>query len=286
MLIACGVSGPAAAEQTTTAPNSRGSVQTATQAVGGARMTLETRVTRGAPYSAETLTEFVQMLPDGNRIVRRTTTRVSRDGEGRLRRETIADNGEATDIVINDPVAGVSFVLNPATRTAWKSPGMFARIEGGRGAGGRGSAMMVYPPSAAADERVRVIVSERVSELAPTLSEMSGKAGAPHERQAQTAREDLGQQTIEGVATAGTRTTKTLPAGAIGNELPIVTTSEQWYSRELDLLLLTRHNDPRMGETTYRLSNVSRAEPDRTLFQVPPDYTVREPMKRAPMMEQ
>jgi len=38
---------------------------------------------------------------------------------------------------------------------------------------------------------------------------------------------------------------------------------------------MTRHSDPRSGETIYRLANIVRAEPDRSLFVVPPDYTVK-----------
>ncbi len=67
-----------------------------------------------------------------------------------------------------------------------------------------------------------------------------------------------------------------IPAGAIGNEQPIRVVSEQWWSPDLNLIVLTKFSDPRSGETTFRLTNVSRAEPDRGLFIVPPDYTVKE----------
>jgi hypothetical protein len=89
-------------------------------------------------------------------------------------------------------------------------------------------------------------------------------------------REDLGRQTIEGVNAAGTRTTWTIPAGAIGNLQPIRIVSEQWMSPDLRILVLTKHSDPRTGENTYRLQNIVRAEPDRSLFTVPADYTLKE----------
>jgi hypothetical protein len=44
----------------------------------------------------------------------------------------------------------------------------------------------------------------------------------------------------------------------------------------LRVLVLTRHNDPRSGESTYRLVNIVRAEPDASLFQVPSDYHQRD----------
>ena len=96
----------------------------------------------------------------------------------------------------------------------------------------------------------------------------------------QTTHEDLGQQTIEGVSATGTRTTTEIPAGAIGNDQPIKIVSEQWFSPELQVLVLTNHSDPRTGETTYRLTGIVRAEPARSLFDLPPDYTLKESVIR------
>jgi hypothetical protein len=88
--------------------------------------------------------------------------------------------------------------------------------------------------------------------------------------------ESLGTQTIEGVTAEGTRVTLTIPAGEIGNTLPIEIVDEIWHSPELQIMVMTRHRDPRSGENTYRLTNLSRSEPDRSLFEVPADYSVRE----------
>ena len=89
-------------------------------------------------------------------------------------------------------------------------------------------------------------------------------------------KEDLGKQVIEGVEAEGTRTTVTIPAGEIGNERPIEIVNERWYSPELQLVVMTRHSDPRSGETTYRLTNINRTEPAKSLFEVPGDYTIKE----------
>ena len=59
--------------------------------------------------------------------------------------------------------------------------------------------------------------------------------------------------------------------------------SEQWFSPDLQVLVMTKHSDPRQGETTYRLSNIVRAEPDRSLFMVPSDYTFKESGIREPL---
>jgi len=91
--------------------------------------------------------------------------------------------------------------------------------------------------------------------------------------------ESLGAQTIEGVRAEGMRTTVTLPAGSIGNDLPIDIVSERWYSPELQTVVMTKRNDPRMGETVYQLTNLSRNEPARSLFEAPADYTVVDQMQ-------
>lgn len=88
--------------------------------------------------------------------------------------------------------------------------------------------------------------------------------------------EPLGKQVIEGIEAEGKRTTMTIPAGAIGNEREIEIVSESWYSPELQTVIFSKRNDPTTGETTYRLTNIRRGEPDASLFQVPSDYTVKE----------
>jgi len=74
----------------------------------------------------------------------------------------------------------------------------------------------------------------------------------------------------------GDENTITIPAGQVGNERPIDIVDEQWRSPDLQLSVLSKHADPRMGETVYSLTNISRAEPSPTLFQVPPEYTVQD----------
>jgi hypothetical protein len=86
----------------------------------------------------------------------------------------------------------------------------------------------------------------------------------------------LGQQMIGGVMAEGTRATTVIAAGAIGNDQEIKIVSEEWRSPELQVLVMTRHSDPRSGETTYRLSNIVRAEPGAGLCEVPADYTIRD----------
>ena len=86
-----------------------------------ARAAVESRITTGAPYSAEAVIESLQVLSDGNRIARKTATRVYRDSEGRTRREQLTSTGTVQSVTISDPVAGSMYVLNPAERTAQRN---------------------------------------------------------------------------------------------------------------------------------------------------------------------
>jgi hypothetical protein len=89
--------------------------------------------------------------------------------------------------------------------------------------------------------------------------------------------EQLSAQSIEGVLAEGTRTTTTYPIGSVGNDRPVTTTNEIWTSRELGMPVLTKMSDPRSGVTTMRLFNISRAEPDASLFQPPAGYEIVDP---------
>ena len=65
------------------------------------------------------------------------------------------------------------------------------------------------------------------------------------------------------------RTTHTIPAGEIGNEKPIVIVTEVWTSPDLKTVVYSKRSDPRMGEQIFKLTNITRAEPDASLFTVP-----------------
>ncbi len=289
-IVALGLAVPVAGQRDRGAPpdevkqalESMASAERYQQMVGEVRMrtAVEARITPGRPYSADAITESTQVLVDGNRIVRKGVTRIYRDSEGRTRREQMNDNGVVESVSIVDPIAHTSFVLQPQTRIAYS--------EGG---GRMGAPFRMETDKIRAElvergktERARVEPdkqSEQSVALPRSAAPMAGgrgRIGGPGETQ----REDLGTQTVEGVAATGTRTTTTIAAGAIGNLQPIKIVSEQWFSADLQVLVLTKYSDPRTGETTYRLANIVRAEPDRSLFTVPPDYTVKGSGMRQP----
>lgn len=265
----------------------------ATESFGG-------KVVKGAPYSAEAVTETIQTLSDGNRIVNRITTTLYRDSEGRTRREQslkglgIFSTGEEPfkTIFINDPVAGVNYVLDSRSHSAHKSVPFTFEFNTAKGegqhfefkvapgtagvAGASGNVVMTAPLTAAtAGARVGPPPGDQF-----TLRTEAGVGETfifrTKPNNANEVKEQLGKQMIEGVEAEGTRTTVTIPAGEIGNERPIEIVSERWYSPELQLVVMTRNSDPRTGETTYKLTNINRAEPAKSLFEVPSDYTIKE----------
>lgn len=216
------------------------------------------RVVKNAPFTGDLVTETSQTLGDGNHIQQSTTAHLVRDSEGRTRREQSLNGlgplgaavGDSQAIFIADPVAGVSYALNPSNRTV-------SRMEQPQRGNGRSGKQ---PP--------------------PQNPGRWGRGAAPL---GDFKTESLGKQTIEGIQAEGTRVTQTIPAGAMGNELPIQVVTERWYSQDLQMDVLTRRNDPRTGETVTKLINVSRTEPVHSLFEPPADYQTvdaRGPLRR------
>jgi membrane-associated protease RseP (regulator of RpoE activity) len=293
----------------------------------------------GAPYSGLETVETSQTLGDGTHINRTTKTMVYRDSEGRIRRET------PDYVTILDPVAGVSYALDPKAQTARKMPlGLVKPLR----LAGNGSIGVSFPPSDT--DRARTLlkangVTEGVivegvapgspaekagmqsgdviigvngrpiasgNDLAAAISGMSVGASvnvtalrndkvenfpmaianrtmvfpgvdSPVEQagplqmlftqgKASDKTESLGQQTIEGINAEGTQVTSTIETGEIGNDRPIQTVSERWYSPDLKTDVKVTRSDPRTGQEAFTLTNIVRAEPSPDLFQVPASY--------------
>jgi hypothetical protein len=212
----------------------------------GVEAGLGRKTVTSAPFTAAYSQQTTQAFADGNRIQRTTTGTLSRDGSGRTRRDFTlpamgdwAASGKTPPhlILINDPVAGADYVLEPDQKTARKfalPPDKF-----GKGVGG------IPPPFA-------------------------------QERQNESTTTSLGTQMVNGVSAQGTRTTRTIPAGAIGNDKQIVIIVERWYSPDLQMNVMIKRSDPRTGDNLFQLTNIVRGEPDASLFQLPADYVVKE----------
>jgi hypothetical protein len=302
VLMACAVSIIASAQEnlTYTFEKKISADQAPQVKVAGTQITMgfEMKSVPNAPYQGEAVTESVMTLADGNRIVKKTATRVYRDSAGRTRKETVGPDGQVTSVFITDPVGKASYSLDPASQTASRlAVYFFAHSSGEPAVAGGTIAHAAVPPGGGT-----VTVTTSSGAGAGTWTAATGTAmGTTQAHEVQKSvivtagqggvfkvveganlakdvvKEELGEQTIEGILATGTRTTSTIPAGVLDNEQPIRIVSEEWFSQELQVLVLTRHSDPRVGETTYRLVNVSRTEPAKSLFELPAGYTIKTP---------
>lgn len=295
------------------------------------------RGVKNAPFSADATNESVQILPDGNRIVRSSTSKMYRNSEGRFRQEGTGGSGGmlgsfysfGDGVSVFSPMGG-SFSLDTTLKVARVFEGISAQgvslaataplaairplegaltlssaaraeIEAHNKAKGLGTVdQSSLSPAARAEiealkgnaqafrvdaEKFKVDAEKFKVEadkmraaadeirVATTVNGTGFFAPSTHSKW-ETRTEELGEQNIEGVNARGTRTITTIPAGAIGNERAIETVYEKWYSTELQMIVLSKHSDPRFGEQTYKLTNINRSEPDSSLFQVPTGYKV------------
>ena len=228
---------------------------------------------QGAPYSATSTNENVQILSDGTRIVQTSTGNIARDSQGRTRQDTTLPaigNLSAADaphlVFIQDPVAQTAYTLNLADKTAQKMPA-FPMSFSTSGTPG---------PMTAGKFTVQIAgsVPGGPPPLPPPPPGIMLQRTLITNDQGQARTEDLGTQSMESVLVSGLRTTRTIPVGEIGNDRPISIVTEVWTSPDLKTIVYSKRTDPRMGEQTFRLTNIVRAEPDASLFTVPGDFTL------------
>jgi hypothetical protein len=243
----------------------------------------DSEVIKSAPYSANAVTESIQVLADGNRISNKVSTFIARDSEGRTRHDMPTAIGplpvDGPQIVlINDPVSNLGYMLNQKEKTV-----DIVKRDNGR---------IVFKSET--EQKAGTEAGDKVKITAPIIRERvveinTNQAGGPAatlplpqpaggvfrvDLRGEVKHEDLGTQVIDGVSCTGTRETRTIAAGAIGNERPLEIISETWKSPELKVVVLSKHSDPRFGETVYQLTDIKRSEPDASLFQVPSDYRI------------
>jgi len=207
------------------------------------------KVVTGAPFTATAVGESNRTLADGTKVSQKVQTTMYRDAQGRVRRETtfpaigpLAASGTPKSLVfIHDPVAGTGYILDANKKIAHKLPPRPNKTASTNGA----------EPDAP-------------------------KAWANHPDKANVTKESLGSQTISGVLAEGTRYTRTIPAGHMGNDKPVTIVNEEWYSSDLQMIVQSKRSDPFVGESTYTVTNIQRTAPAAALFSVPSDYTVKD----------
>jgi hypothetical protein len=204
-----------------------------------------------APFCASVQTGRTQNLVDGNRIELHRAERVCRDSKGRTRREMdppptadLTNRGPIVMTTIFDPVANVSYTLNERRHSAWKHP-----------------------------IRINTAMRPAMQPSANHRTFINGREVRPSD----VTEEDLGESSVNGYVAKGTRITRIVPSGEMGNDQPMTIVIERWYSEELKTVVRIKQVDPRIGEAITELTNISATEPDPSLFQVPADYTIEDP---------
>ncbi|MGA2878052.1 MAG: hypothetical protein ABSG13_03800 [Bryobacteraceae bacterium] len=236
-------------------------------AVGGGFSRVSASPVQGAPYSATITNESVQTLADGNRIVQTSTGNTARDSMGRTRQDAplppIGNMSPADAphlVFLQDPVAQASYTLNLTDKTAAKGPSV--------------SGMAFAGPTTSVSNGAMISLKGVARAIAPPPVPMQQTLAIQIADEGQVQAEDLGSKTMESVNVTGTRTTRMIPAGQIGNDKPISIVTEVWTSPELKTVVYSKRSDPRMGDQTFQLTNIVLAEPDPSLFTVPSDFKV------------
>jgi hypothetical protein len=227
------------------------------------------QVVKNLPLSGDIVMTRDTTLADGNRIHTQTVTHIYRDSQGRVRREISFEINtpstgavKKTMIVISDPVVDKRYILMPTEKIARELS--LKELHGHGPRGGHGAEGPDGPPGPPNGPRPDGAFGYRAKE-----SIDANKLGPD---QKNVKEESLGTSVVGGVEATGTRVTRTIPAGEIGNEKPIEVVSERWYSDELKFPVSFTHNDPMGGTVTTHLPNLNRGEPDASLFKIPADY--------------
>jgi hypothetical protein len=227
---------------------------------GGTFIAEEPTGIAGAPYSGVAVTQSTTVFSDGNRIVRTNSTHYYRDGQGRTRVERTvgldsAGNASQSNLMvtITDPVAGELYFFRSQNKIV--------------------EAIKLGPGVLAARSAVTSGADRQVSFA---LMGIGMGIGASLSTEASSSETSLGQKVVNGVTATGTRTVRTIPAGALGNEKPITSTVEEWFSPDLDVPVQITQKSSIGGDVALNLTQLVRGEPDASLFGPPSGYTVHD----------
>lgn len=196
----------------------------------------------GAPFSGTVEILSRQSMPDGSIYTRRTINHIARNSAGVIyneRRKLVPPEFQGEPIILSwhiyDPQTRLSTFLVPQTRLAHQM-------------------VLPTPPQAPADSTPDTAI-------------------APSKAESLTSK-DLGTETVAGLTLRGTRKLRTVPATLSGTGREVVITDDYWYSEELKVYLVLKHNDPRTGEQIVGIVKVDRQEPDAATFRIPPNYKI------------
>ncbi len=192
------------------------------------------------PLTAVVEIESTQILADGSTVAKKTINNIARDFQGRIyneRRQLVSPSFSGTPKLLS------FHIFDPVTRLN----------------------TFLDPATHIARQTTR-------SESKQEAGINGGTVASAHNPLVEE--EDLGTSTMENVLVHGLRRTRTIPANVSGVGKPVVVVDEYWYSEELHLNILVKHEDPRSGQQTVTVTRVERSEPKATKFEIPADYKV------------
>ena len=193
------------------------------------------------PFTAVVQVERTLVGRDGSLENVKTIRQIARDGHGRIHNEARAlipvsstETPQVRRILLYDPQTRLSTILDAEQQTFRTTT-------------------VRRPPAT----------------VPPTLLEAT-PAGQTLEPSEFAKKEDLGIQEVGGIPAHGIREVQTIPGEGNGKE--IIVTDEYWYSDDLRINLMIKHNDPRTGAVTLTVAQVERSEPDQAMFEIPSNY--------------
>ncbi len=198
----------------------------------------------GVPFSAVVEVQRAVIRPDGSGFNLKSIRIMARDGIGRIHNEsralipvTSTETPDIEHIHLYDPRTRISTEIDARKHTFY-------------------TRTIHHPPS-----------------TVPPTVRYGSPSGTGIPQNDFSKEEDLGSQEIEGVQARGVRETQIIPAESSETGKEITVTDEYWYSDELRINVVMKHNDPRTGTKTLTVTNITRGEPDPALLEIPEGYT-------------
>jgi hypothetical protein len=210
-------SAPAATAQTATLRTGTTSHTVTSFGFGPAGTMISTKA--DAPFRAVLVVHMEQTLNDGTHIARDNEELVMRDGLGRIYRARKIKRAGA-----KEPEPWVLLTITDPVHHVQYSCSPIK------------------------------VCSKMEYRLPPNMRRPGGPAVGPHQN---LTSEDLGSSNMSGVEVEGKRVTWVIPEGAAGNDRPITSTEETWHSKELDVDVQVKRDDPRAGTRTTTLTELS-----------------------------
>lgn len=226
----------------------------ALSAVGGSPADISVTPVANAPFQAVVQVERTTIQPNGLFTSLKSTRTIARDSNGRTHDELRAMQpvsanhvAQVQHIHIYDPNSQTSIDLNPRQKTFW-------------------TAIVDHVPE----------TESRKPATAAPASQEEGEEADDEEASVPASEypkhEDLGSKEIEGITVHGTCDIQSVPADDHGSGGEILITDESWYSEDLKMNLVIKHDDPLTGSISLKVTRISRTDPDASLFEVPVDY--------------